>query len=277
MEYFVSIENKTYFLWQIELLIESFKQHNQEDNLIIGIAENDNPVANKYTKNILNHKRKFIHPNYGKKYNFPQSNKIYSLISALDNEFITQPFTLIHPDMVLQHPINEIKSNLMFGATINEKDLQNKIESDIKQIISKRLIGDNVDWFTMGDVITFNGVPKTMFYRILEHMQILSTKFGKDWNIIKAAIMLTFFEICGNVSHEVNNDLEIGLIQENEKANFIHYKYGIPPAFSKLHYKYENEFGYFAVGDGPYATLLEHNPNITTNYLQSIINSLNEV
>ena len=38
MHYFVAIENTISDLWQIELLIESFKMRNLQDDLIIAVA-----------------------------------------------------------------------------------------------------------------------------------------------------------------------------------------------------------------------------------------------
>jgi hypothetical protein len=57
MDYFVSIENTPYDLWQIELLIESFKINHLEDSLVIGMA-GPNPLL---TKNLLAHKRIMFH------------------------------------------------------------------------------------------------------------------------------------------------------------------------------------------------------------------------
>lgn len=273
MNYFVSIESKTYFLWQIQLLIQSFKLKNLDDDLIIGIAKNNEPVLNEYSSNIVNHKNKFLHENYAQTKGCKYFNKFYSIILALNNGILKQPFALIHPDMLLYNPIENIKENFTFNATIEETFLKDKIKDDVKLILENRL-QKNANWFSFGDVIVFNEVPIEFFYRTLEHLEILIKKYGINWNLQKAAMMLSFYEIYGKLKYEINNNLEISLLQENKEANFIHYKHGIPPVFSKLCYKYEGEFGYFAAADGPYKVLLEHNPNSTTNYVQNVINTI---
>ena len=60
MNYFVSIENSYYHGWQIELLIESFKQKSLEDSLYISVAKSDKEYLASNI-NYSNHKNKFIH------------------------------------------------------------------------------------------------------------------------------------------------------------------------------------------------------------------------
>ena len=79
MKYFVSIENTSYFYWQIELLIQSFKMHGLENDLIISIADNQIPKNNMYFKNLIKHKNLYSHENVGKERNYLPLNRIYSL------------------------------------------------------------------------------------------------------------------------------------------------------------------------------------------------------
>ena len=61
------------------------------------------------------------------------------------------------------------------------------------------------------------------------------------------------------------------LLYDSDNMNFIHYKVGIPPVFNKKFYQFEN--GTFYSNQGPYETLMEHNPTINTNYMQQVIRS----
>jgi hypothetical protein len=45
----------------------------------------------------------------------------------------------------------------------------------------------------------------------------------------------------------------------------------VPPVFNKKFYQFNN--GSFYSSQGPYETLMEHNPTVNTNYLQQVIRS----
>jgi hypothetical protein len=65
--------------------------------------------------------------------------------------------------------------------------------------------------------------------------------------------------------------LAASLLHADDNLNLIHYKNGVPPVFNKKFYHFNN--GSFYSSQGPYETLMEHNPTVNTNYLQQVIRS----
>ena len=59
MEYFVSAGNKAYYHWQLELLIQSFKEYGIEDKLVVAISSSEDPLYKNFCNNLKNHKRIF--------------------------------------------------------------------------------------------------------------------------------------------------------------------------------------------------------------------------
>jgi len=267
MDFFVSIENTPYFHWQTELLIESFKMHGMEDNLVIAIAENDEPNYANFTKNLLSHERKFFLPNFGK-----HLNRFRSMMAALENDFISLPFTLIHPDMVLVKPFDLPKDcSVLFSSELFDPIIAERIEPHIQGVIKQT--GFERDFvpgiIPLGDVLCFANVKEDFLNQMLTRTSELLEKHGEDWNVAKAGITLAMYDFLNlNRGYTYRPEpLESSLLHE-EVANFIHYKHGLPPAFSKLHYAYETPLTFAA---DPFHMLLENNPTENTGYMQKVV------
>ena len=97
MNYFTSIKNNYYFSWQIELLIESFKKHNIEDQLFISL---DNNEILDNCKNLKNHK---------------------NIFTGRDHKFLMVPFFGIHnlPCMTLYNAKGELITKFEGTTPIN--------------------------------------------------------------------------------------------------------------------------------------------------------------
>jgi hypothetical protein len=239
MDYFVSIENTPSDLWQIELLIESFKLHNLQDDLLIAIAGDYTK-----TKNLAEHKRIICH-------NFHPFNTIFSLIGVLRAGFLKEPFVFLHPDMILLEPFKDVwLENIVFHPQ----------ETNFKQPRP----------FAPGGVIRFNLVPYKFFYMVLGQAEkIKEENLENEKDILKAA--WTDVIIANQTYHEISGQqLEVALFDTNiENIPIIHYRDGLPPVFHK------NLFSrHLSLSEkNPYETLLEHNTTIVTNYVKKVIHS----
>ena len=240
MDYFVSIENTAYDLWQIELLIESFKLHNLQDSLLIGIAGESVPLA----KNLTEHKRKMCHEIH-------PFNSIYSVYAALYTGLLTEPFVLLHPDMLLLKPFqDDWKENIVFEPHKND------LKTDYP--------------FMVGGAIRFDLVSHKLFRIALAFAsQFTDEKTEEENDIVKAAWTATIAKAwyCDVIGEQIAAPL--WYIDNIDNISLIHYKTGLPPIFNKKLF-----FRQITITDkNPYQTLLQENPNHITNYVHKVIHS----
>jgi len=220
LKYFVSIENTSYFGWQIELLIQSFKRLRLEDDLVIGIADNPNPVVQKYTRNLLAHKNKFVHPNQPLK----GLNKFYALMTATEMNLLPKPFIVLHPDMVLIKPVKEFEEDFL----IQPEPFYDSIRDHLSYSLP------------MGNIIGINkNVSDVIFRNAYVHFKNLS-ETGHDFKWEIGAWMQAVYEEIVQKERSVKAALlEQPLLHTSLDANFIHYKYGIPGIFAKKQFTYD--------------------------------------
>jgi hypothetical protein len=273
MQYYVSIENTTYFYWQIELLIESFKRKGIQDDLVIAIAENTTQKNVRFSKNILSHKNKFIHHNYGEEVGYKPLNKYYGLIIATTNKNIHSPFAVLHPDMVLIEPIDieKHKENIVFHNGINDPVVMAAIRPELEETAkaSNLKVEDFPQKLPLGNIIVYQNTELDLFHRILWRMNLMRKKYNQEtnFNLQKAAITLTILENLGKYTCK-GIPMECNLV-DHQPFNFVHYKYGLPPVFNKKSYV----SNVFMPNADPFTVLLEHNPTPVTDYVQKIIRS----
>jgi hypothetical protein len=284
MEYFVSAEDTTYHHWQLELLIESFKLHGMLDNLVIGIASNDEEKLVDYTYNLKTCKRMFLHDNIGRKRGYLPLNRPYSLYAAVNQGLVKQPFALIDPDMILVVPIPQQVENITFQLKpLFTSDFceQNhcQVRKHIKELLKLRKIEDDntIDyWIPLGSLMTFNNVPLDFFSRVVEWTEILEFERKRKssenwWWTEKVAWVMTLLEYHGHLTYKGGYDYEMTLLDSNQAKNFVHYEHGLPPVFSKHMYRYQPPQG-FTMGN-LFDVLLSNNPTSTTNYVQHVVRS----
>lgn len=213
MHYLVSAENTNYHLWQLQILIESFKKHNLLSHLTIALAVNDEPKIFP-TPNIPN---LYFHENIGRKTFLPM-NKPYAILSLLNK--LPTPCTILSPDMILVKPINA--NTLSFSTS----DLTNKNCKNIyDEIIKQR---PEANWIPLGSVMVFDAFIKEFFERVLVWMN--GTKLDKEsW-------VLTFLEYSKFLKYQ-SAPYEGNWLDNN---NIIHYKDGFLPYFSKKMFPYKS-------------------------------------
>lgn len=290
MDYFVSIENTPYFHWQTDLLIESFKKHNLEDNLLIAIASNEDAKAiPDFTFNLSKHKRIFLHPSYTEEHGHPCFNKIFSLISALENKILSNPFVMIHPDMLLMKPMseeiekekdddgNDVEFNICFGTDIDEAlHVKEFIEPLAKEIVKARGFPDeNFSWIPLGNVVKFYDVPISFFYRMAQRTRQLieDQKENTSFDFEKGGWLLALYDYMGRLMYR-GEFYEITMLHHDLTTNFIHYKHGLPPAFSKQQFVMREPIGFIASGGDPFEVLAELDEvTSTVKYMKNVVNS----
>ena len=153
MNYFTSIKNNYYFSWQIELLIESFKKHNIEDQLFISL---DNNEILDNCKNLKNHKNIIVGNDYG-----GELNKPCRLLEAIESNLVEFPVALIHPDMVLKRPLNKFADDIICSVSIDEDD-------DELLVIKKEVSNDDsYSFLPIGNITVFNNSNTFSLYSSL--------------------------------------------------------------------------------------------------------------
>jgi len=284
MQYFVSAENTSYFYWQLELLIESFRMLGLQDSLVVALADNDSRKIGGFSANLVKHQNKLIHPNEGREKGYLPLNRISSIRYALAYGALKFPFALIHADMVVRKPIDDpngetpavLLNNLDDYPAAEEDAVKSEIRGSLESLAEDREVAfkdlPTVPFFSPPAVFNkpFESIAEVFFSRVQINMIDILGRKGADFPCEKAAWELTISESFQHCSVS-GRFMSAPLLFDSDDTNFLHYKTGIPPVFHKKFYKYD-EGNYFS-GQGPYETLMENNPTVGTDYVQRVIKS----
>ena len=262
MQYFISIENSPYFHWQAELLIQSFKHLGLQDQLFIAITNSASPKGSKYCKNLLEHPHKFVHvPAVGP----VCANKFLGLICLLGTGALKKPFAVLHPDMILTKALEEPTHSLTYHSNQNADVLKLPYDERLASIFQ---VHEDKIWIPLGDVMIFNeDIPDGFFATLYNVLIQLAAEHGENppWKLERAAWLFTIYDYFKKNGSAVGLDLERSLMDETN-APVIHYTHGMPPVFSKYHFKSQE----MIIGD-PLDILYENNVSKTTNYIHDLI------
>lgn len=284
MQYFVSIENTSYFYWQLELLIESLNMLGIGDKLVVAVAENNSQKVVGFSSNIVKHEIKFVHPNEGREQGYPPLNRVGAIRYALAYGALEFPFALVHADMVARRPLEEPDEDLPCVFVNNfddyspsEDDIINReIKSDIAKLASDRGVDideiPNIPFFSPPVVFnkSFKSISDVFFSRLQKNMVSILERKGSSFPCEKAAWELTLAESFQHCSVK-GRFMSAPLMFDSESPNFLHYRAGIPPVFHKKFYRFDE--GNYLTGQGPYETILENNPTVGTDFLQKVVRS----
>lgn len=284
MQYFVSAENTTYFYWQLELLIESFFMNNMGGDLLVAFAENDSQKILGFSSNLLRLNGKFVHPNEGREIGYLPINRVSSIRYALAYKALKFPFALIHSDMVMRKPIDDPTED-MPSVTLNNFDdhldaeerlVKEEIRENLASLAEERGVDmealPSVPFLSMPMVFnkSFENIAEVFFAKLQTNMISILKNKGASFPCEKAAWELTLAESFQHCSI-AGRFMSAPMLFDSDAPNFIHYRSGIPPVFHKKFYRYENAV--YLTGQGPYDTLMEHNPTVGTDYVQSVVRS----
>jgi hypothetical protein len=284
MDYIVSAEDTPYYHWQLELLIQSFKRHGLEDNLLIALANRDVPRTPDFARLLSKHKRIMNHENMGRKRGYAYLNKPYAVTTALGKGELKAPFTVIEPDMLLYRPVQPENEPISFQ--IKEHFSLGKVEEhvNIKKHIKDATFGKSDSlWLPVGSVYSFGDVPHDMFSRIVSWAEVLAFEsFKKEsekkktveyWKYLeRAGWALGFLNYIGFTPYKGTHTYEMSLLDHNVHHNFIHYTNGMPPMFSKHMFKYEPP-DYISGGITPFNAMLQETPTTASLYMHQVVQS----
>jgi len=266
MQYFVSAENIAYHHWQLELLIESFKMHNLQDSLVVGLADSTDPIYSEPV-NLRSHKHVFMHDNIGKEKGCPSFNRVYGLYVAITKGLIKPPFIIIHPDTILVKPIENKSIDITFQMDLEFTLQKSRSEDFVKTVKDAKKIEEDI-WLPLGDTFCFEKLPDEFIKRVLELADHL-TKAHPGWeDAEKTAWALTMLEYYGHLTYYGTVGIE-NTLMDNELKHLVHYKRGLPPYFNKNMFRFEPPI-VFSMGD-PYDILLKYNANKAMDYVGKVI------
>lgn len=284
MQYFVSAENTSYFYWQLELLIESFAMLGLQDSLVVAMAENDSQKIGGFSSNLVRHRNKFVHPNEGRHMGYLPLNRVGSIRYALAYGLLDFPFALIHADMVMRRPLEEPKgdnpevivNNFEDYPMSEEEIVKSEIAPDLSRLAEERGVPaqelPKIPFLSAPIVFNapFKSVSEVFFSRLQNNVLSIADRKGPSFPCEKAAWEVTLTESFQHCS-VTGKFMSAPILFDSDEANFVHYRTGIPPVFHKKFYRYED--GVYLSGQGPYDTLLEHNPSVGTDFVQRVIRS----
>lgn len=284
MQYFVSVENTSYFYWQLELLIESFNMLGMGDRLVVAMADNDSQKVGGFSSNIVRHSNKFVHPNEGRERGYLPLNRVGAIRYALAYGALEFPFALIHADMVMRSPIGEpsgdfpcVTLNNFDDYPPSEEDIvKSEIKEDLDRLAEERGVDrggvPTVPFFSPPVLFnkSFESISEVFFSRLQNNIVSILERRGPSFPCEKAAWELTLTESFQHCSVS-GSFMSAPLMFDSNSPSLIHYRSGIPPVFHKKFYRYED--GVYLAGQGPYETILENNPTLGTDFLQTVVRS----
>lgn len=249
MQYFVSTENTPYNNWQLELLIESFKHHHCEKDLLVVVAEEQNEFQPYPYFNIENHKRIYEHVNIGKQQGYSPLNSVYSMIWAVENNQIAQPFISLPIDTILSNPNYDFDFNSNYSEIIFKPDPFLTIAEAEKNVgpiwhcleNTKEYYEEN--WVPVGSIMGFNHCGPEIFHRTISLMQTLAIeqiiKKNQIWkHTDRLAWAINLADLNEKIVLRENYSLSTSLLSFDKTTPFIDYEYGIPPIFNKSMFQY---------------------------------------
>lgn len=284
MDYFVSANYEPFHQWQIELLIESFKRNNRQDNLVVSLTKMDEEVIHPdFSINILSHKRLIAHDNIGKIRGYNKLNDLYSLMWAIKDGHLKQPFMTMPVDSVLyspppdapDYPILSYQVDPFFAPELIQKNI-----GDVADILPASITDTTnptkpESWPSIGDLFVCNKFPIEFFEQWIELTESLAfkqlRKNGKIWEFTdRLALNLLVHKLIGTVPLRGIYDYESDMLS-NFPKHIIHYDKGLLPIFHKDMFPYAPP-NYFSFGN-PFAVLGGNSPTAAFNYMSELARS----
>jgi len=284
MEYFVSAGNKAYYHWQLELLIQSFKNYGIEDKLVIAMSSSEDTLYKDFCRNLKSHKRIF---EYDCDSSFGPARGLVGLHEVLKTGELSQPFTFLRSDTILMHPIDE--TSIEEDADNYEVQFSRNSSMNFEHFKEYGVAGG---WIELGNVLCLNNIELSFFERLYHRMVDITSnkgKYFKDpyllyknkkvWEALAEKIcwIITIIENEKNLRLKGMNNLEISLSDNYINSFFIDYSDGLPPFFIKNTYKYKNNY-YCTNFETPFEALADRFDTTTTSYVSNIVrNYLKEI
>lgn len=256
MDFLISASNTPYNQWQLSLLIESFKQNNLDNNLVVVCSnpKEKNPIMieEKFVKNILNHKRFYRFYDQGSSEIYEPLNKLYIISYLLKENLLKQPFLMfLEPDLVMKKEFflpkqESIDFLYSVDPSFTFKELENNRNNFWMFLgLKKELLEEK--WLEVGNIVAFNNFSEIFFDNLTALLEVMVKIQGADiWKgTFKFALIASLIKI-NPVRITRIKGLEVPAFSFLE-SNFITYREGMPPDFHKSMFKYD--FNYFSMGN----------------------------
>ena len=283
MDFFVAAELTPQNQWQLELMIESFKALNIQDNLLICFCTDsaDNFIP-EMTKNLSVHKNTMLIRNFGQLRGCNELNKLYAIKAAIKEKRLGEKFFVLEPDMTIcSEPIvdtNESSCHFQVDPTfvpefINQHtNLKKYFDMEPNEIESNQ-------WSSADFPMCFVQFPYEFFDQLIAEAEdyIFKQLYYEDkvWDrSINAILNIALYKHIGKYNAIANFDYKCSL-HSKVVNKFIHYEHGYQPLFHKNMFPFNPPF-YFSLGN-PFKTLTEYSPtppfqvlsNLAQKYLKN--------
>jgi len=275
MNYLVSFENQPEYQWQLELLLESFKKHHLENDVLLAVTKSDLPANPNFCRNIADHKRVIGFENIGDLRGYLKLSRYYNLMWTQMAELISQPFAFLETDMVLKNPINHIFDPYPQFIFSPDSDFSFETASshvgDFWEWIGKDKDLFFKNWIPLGGVFIFSNIPLSFFSLVIERIEFLAIKqLMNKKPIWEHTDKLGLVTVVLENLQKINCKGEYSLVSPvfGSDANFISYEKGIPPAFHKFMFKFSKDM-FLSFGD-PIEILSKTFPSPNASYLAEI-------
>ncbi len=222
MQYFVTLEDTRDYRWQAELLYESIKLLDLQEQFVIAICPGKGAVKRHRYPNIV------YFENIGRKLGFPKFNKCYGLAKAIQSGYLKQPFTILEPDMFLLHglPLTSSPAAAQFHRRLAWDNVKDQLED----------FTTGAKWSDLGVIYQFNGVPNRVFEDTIKHTLDLYNKLGNKQDIHHYGFTMGIMN--NGVRFEHRTDFEMPLNYNSQpdvdwNSHIVHYRDGYLPYFKK--------------------------------------------
>lgn len=229
MNYFVSIGDCYHHEWQIDILLNSFKNLKLDDKLFIAVATN---------KKNRNYKKDnfYFFKDIGSEKEYLKYNKWYSLYLLIKSGTLKQPIVVLEPHMLLASPINyDFSSNVTYQPSnefnYSDKYLIKNINMHNQDYIKKY-------WFNFGDTVIFNNLKEDFFLDILIKIESYSLYLDDYNNLDKIALSQCLWDYALNQELNIRPQIDIeSTLNQNNLKSILNYRHGFKSIFNKNFYK----------------------------------------
>jgi hypothetical protein len=247
MNYFVLIEDRAYYHWQVELLLQSMKRLDIDENLLVAIVQG-NEGKFSFKHNLDAHKNKEFYTNIGAAKGFSPLNELYTLAWAMQYNSIQSPICVIKPHTVFRdsnfkpflqpdYPGIIVAPDPFFTFDFAEKH----VPEFWKAVgIEESAVRDK--WIPFGNVFFLNNIGPDFIYQVIRYAeQVIVHQIRAKKNVWEHSVRLAWSmavgELVGKVFIDANYNLVSTMI-DNRKTSIIDYEHGMPPTFNKEMYNF---------------------------------------
>ena len=283
MEYFTSAENHSYYHWQLELLIESFKEIQLEKNIVVSLSKSNSFQNPLFLNNIIKHKRIQGYENIGNIRGHDPLNKLYSLLWTLRSGLIKQPLFYLPTDVVIRSEpdiqFGEYPEFVFYPDPFFTIDTAEKAVGPFWKWINKEKADYKQKWVPTNSLFAISNIPETFFHFVIHRAELFAVQQLLNnqpiWDqTIYLALATSLSDHIKNIYCRAEYSLMSNLL-DGTNTPFISYAKGMLPIFHKSMFTYAN-IAHASFGN-PIQILSENFPSPNANHVSILARkSLNQ-